>query len=300
MIHTLRKPTTKPTKVALELGMGIYPFRLGTTSYIIPADILPNIHYLAGKVQDVELVLFDVDDGPGNLPSEEQINELRSIAADNDLTYTVHMPLDLRLADNGSPHHASLETARRIIDCTRKLDPWAYVLHLDGKSVRNGAEPAIMQRWQEQAIRSLEIVGGWAGGVQKLAVENLEGYRLDFHEPVLERIAVSRTVDIGHLWLDGHDPVAYLRNALPRTRVIHIHGIAGRDHKSLVHVPKDMLRVVLDELVCANYRGVLTVEVFSEDDFVSSCTAIKTIMKKQGIATTHSDGKTTCYQGKLI
>jgi len=252
-----------------------YPFRLGTTSYIIPADILPNVRYLAGKVQDIELVLFEVEDGSGNLPNCGQIAELRKIAADHDMTYTVHLPLDLRLADDGSPRHISIEKARRVIDCTRELDPWAYVLHLDGKSVCNGAEPGAMQRWQEQAVQSLEIVGEWAGGVQKLAVENLEGYPLDFYQPVLERIAVSRTVDIGHLWLDGHDPVAYLRTALPRTRVIHIHGIDGRDHKSLVHVSTEALRAVLDELVRADYRGVLTVEVFSEDDFLTSFASIK-------------------------
>jgi sugar phosphate isomerase/epimerase len=255
-----------------------YPFRFGTTSYIIPADILPNIHYLAGKVQDVELVLFEVEDGSSNLPNCEQIAELHNIAADNDLTYTVHLPLDLRLADDGSPRHASLEKARRVIDCTRDLDPWAFVLHLDGKSVRNGATPEAMQRWQEHAVQSLEIVGGWAGSVNKLAVENTEGYPLDFYQPVLEQIAVNRTVDIGHLWLDNHDPVAYLRNALPRTRVIHIHGIAGRDHKSLAHVPTEKLCAVLDELVRANYRGVFTVEIFSEDDFLTSCAAIKAIM----------------------
>ena len=38
------------------------PFRLGTTSYIIPADILPNVRYLADKVDDIELVLFEADD----------------------------------------------------------------------------------------------------------------------------------------------------------------------------------------------------------------------------------------------
>ena len=172
-----------------------------------------------------------------------------SIAADNDLTYTVHLPLDLRLADDGSPRHVSLEKARRVIDCTRELDPWAYVLHLDGKSVRNSASPEDLQRWQEQAVQSLEIVGDWAGGVEKLAVENMEGYPLDFYEPVLDKIAVSRTVDVGHLWLDNHDPVAYLQDALPRTRVIHIHGIDGRDHKSLAHVPQEKLRAVMDELI---------------------------------------------------
>lgn len=259
--------------------MNPYPFRLGTTSYIIPADILPNVRYLAGKVQDVELVLFEVDDGPENLPSREQITELRSIAADNDLTYTIHLPLDLRLADDGSPRHASITKARRILDCTRELNPWAYVLHLDGKSVLNGTARGDMRRWQEQAVQSLTIVGEWAGDAQKLAVENLEGYPLDFYQPVLERIAVSRTVDVGHLWLDGYDPIAYLREALPRTRVIHIHGVDGRDHQSLAHVPVESLRTLLDELVRADYRGVLTVEVFAEDDFLTSCAAIKAVMK---------------------
>jgi sugar phosphate isomerase/epimerase len=255
-----------------------HPFRIGTTSYIIPADILPNVRYLAGKVQDVELVLFDVEDGSGNLPGREQIAELKSIARDNDLTYTVHLPLDLRLADDGSPRHASIEKARRVIDCTRKLDPWAYVLHLDGKSVLNDPTFEVRQRWQDHAVQSLKIVGEWAGSVEKLAVENTEGYPLDFYEPVLERIAVNRAVDIGHLWLDGHDPVTYLREALPRTRVIHIHGVAGRDHQSLAHVPKELLRTVLDELVHADYRGVLTLEIFSEDDFLTSLMAIKSIM----------------------
>jgi sugar phosphate isomerase/epimerase len=243
---------------------------------------LPNVHYLAGKVQDVELVLFEVEDGSSNLPNREQIAELRSIAVNNDLTYTIHLPLDLRLADDGSPRHASLEKAKRVIDCTRDLDPYAYVLHLDGKSVRNGATPDVMQRWQEQAIQSLKIVGGWAGGAEKLAVENMEGYPLNFYEPVLERIAVSRTVDVGHLWFDNHDPVTYLRQALPRTRVVHMHGVAGRDHKSLAHVSEGKLRAVLDELVRANYRGVLTVEIFSEDDFLTSYAAIKAIVDSKG------------------
>ncbi|RPH56394.1 MAG: sugar phosphate isomerase/epimerase, partial [Chloroflexi bacterium] len=214
-----------------------YPFRLGTTSYIIPADILPNIHYLAGKVRDVELVLFEVDDGPSNLPPPEQIAELFTLAAAHDLTYTVHLPLDLRLADDGSPRHASLDKARRVIECTRALEPWAYVLHLDGRVVQVNPAPEALQTWQDQAVQSLEMVGGWAGGLEKLAVENLETYPLDFYEPIFARLPVSRCVDVGHLWLDDYDPVAYLRNALPRTRVIHIHGIAERDHRSLAFAP---------------------------------------------------------------
>ncbi|MCX6068111.1 MAG: cobamide remodeling phosphodiesterase CbiR, partial [Chloroflexi bacterium] len=200
---------------------------------------------------------------------------LRGLANDHDLTYTVHLPLDLRLADDGSPRHASLEKARRVIECTRELDPWAYVLHLDGKSVLGGASTDAMRRWQDQAVHSLKLVGGWAGDLQKLAVENLEGFPLDFYQPVLERVAVSRTVDVGHLWLDNHDPVAYLREALPRTRVIHIHGIAERDHRSLAFVPIEKLRAVLQELIRAGYGGVFTIEIFSEEDFLTSLSALQ-------------------------
>ena len=251
------------------------PFRLGTTSYIIPDDILPNARYLAEKVSDIELILFEVDDGPNNLPSSDVIHELVKIAGEYDLTYTVHLPLDLKLGDDGSEGDQSLVKAKRVIECTRGLDPWAYVLHLDGKSVRTSTDMELIRRWQDQSVRALEITAQWAGGAEKLAVENLETYPLDFIQPVLERIPVSRCVDVGHLWLDGHDPIPYLQAALPRTRVIHIHGIAERDHRSLMFMPQESVRAVWEELLQAKYEGVLTLEIFSEEDFLSSMEVLR-------------------------
>ena len=116
-------------------------FRLGTTSYIIPADILPNVQFLAGKVQDVELVLFEVDDGTNNLPDPQTIQTLFELSQQQDLSYTVHLPLDLRLGSDGDEQHVSLIKAKRVIDCTRSLKPWAYVLHLDGREVRDSSDP---------------------------------------------------------------------------------------------------------------------------------------------------------------
>jgi len=252
-----------------------YPFRLGTTSYIIPDGILPNARYLADKVKDIELILFEVDDGPNNLPSFEVIEELKQIAHEHEMTYTVHLPLDLKLGDDGSAQDQSLVKAKRVIDCTRGLNPWAYVLHLDGKSVRTSIDAEVIKHWQHQSVRALEIVSEWAGGAEKLAVENLETYPLDFIQPVLDRIPVSRCVDIGHLWLDGHDPIPYLQAALPRTRVVHIHGLAERDHRSLAFMPEDKVRAVWDELVRVKYAGVLTLEIFSEEDFISSLEVIE-------------------------
>jgi sugar phosphate isomerase/epimerase len=254
------------------------PFRVGTTSYIIPDDILPNVRYLAGQVQDIELVLFEVDDGPSNLPSRTQIAELRALAAENDLTYTVHLPLDLRLAEDDGSQHVSLKKARRVIECTLDLDPWAFVLHLDGKALRDSQTADAARRWQDQALKSLEQVGNWAGGLERLALENLEGYPPDFHQPVLESLPISRCVDIGHLWVDGLDALSYLRAALPRTRVIHFHGIDERDHRSLAFMPEDSVRQVLDTLKQLTYTGVLTIEIFSQPDFLSSMDTLRKIL----------------------
>ncbi len=268
--------------------MNNLPFRLGTTSYIIPDEILPNVRYLAGKVRDVELVLFEVDeekDGSlayNNLPHQTVIEELNQLASLYDLTYTVHLPLDLKLADDGSAQDQSLVKAKRVIDATRQLTPWAYVLHLDGKEVRHSTDPLALRRWQDQAVRALEIVAEWAGGPEKLAVENLEGYPPDFNQPVLDRIPVSRCVDIGHLWLDGVPVLPYLEKALSRTRVIHIHGIGERDHASLSHVPAAEMKAVFQKLI-ADYRGVVTFEVFSEPDFISSLRAIHRTIPKAAI-----------------
>lgn len=250
------------------------PFRIGTTSYIVPDEILPNIRYLAGRVRDVELVLFELDDGPGNMPDAELVAELNRIARESDLTFTVHLPLDLRLGADGDEQHVSLIKARRAIEATRDLNPWAYVLHLDGKEHRDQPSGEAYLRWVDQSVRALEIVAGWSGGFELLAVENLDHYPLGFIEPVLERVPVSRCVDIGHLWLDGHDPLAYLDRALARARVMHIHGIAERDHKSLAHVPPAQLDPVLAALMDREYRGVLTMEIFSEEDLLTSLAAL--------------------------
>ena len=108
-------------------------FRIGTTSYIIPADIRPNVEYLAPLVDDVELVLFEADEYGSNLPDAALCRRLNEIALAHDLTYTVHLPLDLRLGDEGALGHISLAKAERVIAATHDLAPFAYVVHLDGR-----------------------------------------------------------------------------------------------------------------------------------------------------------------------
>lgn len=256
------------------------PFRLGTTSYIIPVDILPNVRFLAGKVADVELVLFEVEDGLTNLPDESTLEELKQMAAENDLTYTVHLPLDLELGGDRSARDASIQKALGVIERTKGINPFSYVLHLDGKAVRTRFRSPEWEEWTTRTRLALAMLVSKLNDPSLLAVENLEGYPPDFWDAALAGMPFSRCADIGHLWLDGHDPLPYLRKNLAEIRVIHLHGIGERDHQSLAHVPPEELSRVLEFLVRADFRGVLTLEVFGEDDFNSSMDAVEAAIRQ--------------------
>lgn len=257
-------------------------FRIGTTSYIIPDDIIPNVCYLGGKTDDIELVLFEVDDGPSNLLTPAQQAALASLAQQNGMTYTVHLPLDLNLAEDASLRDVSFIKAKKAIDCTLGLEPWAYVLHLEGRERLAGKQSKA--DWLKKAELSLNQLSEWVGDPRLLAIENLDNYPVDFIDDVFEGTAYSRCIDIGHLWLEEHDAVAYLEKHIHRARVLHIHGVAERDHKSLIHVSLDELKRVLNVIHQSGFDGVMTIEVFNEEDFSSSITQINLALAQLGLS----------------
>ncbi|MEI8132912.1 MAG: cobamide remodeling phosphodiesterase CbiR [Leptolinea sp.] len=259
------------------------PFRIGTTSYIIPADILPNARYLAGKIQDIQLVLFEMEDAQNNLPDTAQIAELSELANEHQLSYTVHLPLDLRLGATGSENHISLQKAQRVIEATRPLNPLAYIVHLDGREERHSVNPDVLSHWQQQAAASLHQAAKWTGNMKLLAVENLESYPIGFNDPVIAMAGSARCIDIGHLWLDDHDPVQFFPGRIEQTIVIHLHGIKERDHKSLAHMSQKRIDDFFHILLQSGFSGVLTLEVFSEDDFNTSMQAVAdSLLRLQG------------------
>ncbi len=252
------------------------PFRIGSTSYVYPDDILPNVEKLAasGDVDDIELILFEVDDGPNNIPSEALISQIDTLARQANISYTVHLPLDLTLAADGSAQHESLVKARGVIERTLPLDPFAFVFHLDGKGLQTPG-------WVDRSLRALDMVMGWVPDPALLAVENLENYPSNYLNPVLARAPISRTTDIGHLWKMELDPMDYLPAWLPRTRVIHIHGMAERDHHSLALMPPEKLDPVVRYLLEAQYSGVMTLEVFETMDFFTSQAALMASLNRE-------------------
>lgn len=239
-------------------------YRLGSTSYVWPAGLAANAQHLGPLVDDVELVLFQVD-GYSNLPGRRTVTALRDLARQHDLTYSVHLPLDLALDEPDS-----LRMAETVLDRTRALPPAAVVLHLDGRAVEGDAGKAGLARWRDQARGALERVMALAGDAGPVCVENLENYPPEHFLPLLDETGAGLCVDVGHLWLVGRDPLPFLGEHLERTRVVHLHGIGSRDHQSLRHQDVAQVAAVLALLEDRGYDGVLTLEVFGRDDFLAS------------------------------
>ncbi len=246
--------------------------RIGATSYTYPADILTNVRKLAGLVQDVELVLFEVEDPDRDIPSRALVHELRQIASDHDMTYTVHLPLDLGLASS-SPDWA---VARRVIDSTWALSPAGFVVHLVGRSDEGMTDTA---RWLENAVASLKVIAGESCPLEEICVENLENQPRAIMDSILERVGVSCCVDVGHLWKEGLDAAPFLESWLPRARVVHLHGVGSRDHQRLSLMPESKLSPVVS-LLRRSFEGVVTLEVFSEADLMDSLRTLREMLKE--------------------
>jgi len=240
----------------------------------MPGSLLENVQNLAGRAGDIELILFDLDGGWSNLPTERDVAELKRLALAHGHTYTVHLPMDIHFVGSVAENRA-LAKAKLVIERTLTLKPWAYVTHLEAKGMRSTRNSAMLRKWEKQARRALDFVSALAGDSRLIAVENLDGHPPELVENISSQTGCSRCVDIGHLWLDKHDPLPFLERASKQLRVIHCHGVADRDHASLAHQDRRQLERVLGWCVRQRFDGVFTIEVFSDAEYQESLKAIE-------------------------
>lgn len=252
-----------------------FPFRVGTTSYIIPDEIIPNIEYLKEKIDDVELVLFESDE-MSNLPSKEDIAVLRSMGEEHDLTYSIHLPLDVYLGSaDTAVRERSVDKCLRVIELTGALSPSAYVMHAEaGAGIDlNFFSDGQKKSFAENVDSSLErLFSNVSMLPSEFCVETLN-YPLAVIDEVIASYGLSVTLDIGHLELYGFAVQEHLDRYLKDTRVLHMHGIRdGKDHKGLQFMRPETLDMVMRRLAeTDDVSRVFTMEVFSENDFNASC-----------------------------
>ncbi len=264
--------------LSLPMLAGRFPFRLGTTSYIVPADLATNVRALAGKVDDIELLFFESHEVCA-LPGRETIRVLKSIARSEDLSYTVHLPLDCRLGHPEKTERSrSADKCRRVIELTGPLSPFAYILHLRGAP--DSPEPSDdVESWRARIADTLREAVLPGIDPSLVCVENLD-YPFERATPVAEALGLSLCLDVGHLLTGGYSLDETLHRFLRRARVVHLHGVLQeRDHQAVSHLPADALKRLYSKLCLdADVTRVVTLEVFNAADLRASLSAMESLL----------------------
>ncbi len=249
-----------------------FPFRLGTTCFILHEDVLTNVHFLKEQVDHIELFTYE----DGNIDTHQKpclIAELLEIAVEYNLTYSIHLPIGLKLGslDINERKHG-VETILRAIDATRPLRPLAWDLHLE----QNYRGQTLNIAWQDACISSLEDLKRNGADPSRVGIETLE---FDFEPivPVLDQTGFAVTLDIGHVWFGALNENFYLEKILPRAVSFHLHGFSGhQDHQGLHTIDSAHIKHFLEELYKRSSLEKLpvSIEVFSHDCLERSLTVL--------------------------
>ncbi len=244
-----------------------FPFRLGCTSFVIPADIIPNVEYTAPLFDDIEIILFE-SLGASNMPSPEVIQRLVQLSEKNNTTYSIHLPTSHKAGSQDPAEQAAfLKQIQKAVELTDPLNTSAYILHLEG--INHDADEIEIKRWREATKPACELAASIASDPKKICIENL-GYPFEWNFSPVEEFGFSYCLDIGHLWRYGADWEKACRFLLPKTCVVHLHGWDGKkDHISLRKMDERPLRSFLRDSL-KNYKGILSLEVFNEEDTFES------------------------------
>ena len=245
---------------------GIFPFKLGTTSFIYPDDYIPNVEMLGPYLDEIELLLFESLPSAA-LPSKAVIAELSRLGRIHDLAYNIHLPTDVSIsaAQPEKQQHA-VKTILSVIDRVAPLCPTAYALHIPYN--QKSFDPDAVKSWQRRVFKNLEkiLTGGIAA--ESIAVETLD-YRFDLLNDILAELNLSVCLDIGHLIAHGYNLNALFNKYGDITSIIHLHGVKnGCDHLALDKLPHKFKEPIL--AILNRFNGSVSLEVFAFDDLKHS------------------------------
>jgi sugar phosphate isomerase/epimerase len=249
-------------------------FRIGATSFVHAASWIDNVERLADRVEDIELLFFDIE-GADGLPNARERAALRDAKERHRLSYSVHLPLAPSLASRDEARRrAGIACAQRALAVARELNAEHCVFHVYLGDYEGDAAieaRADLAGFRARASDSIERLLGCGVAPRALCVEQLD-YDLTLLLPVIEHYDLSIALDVGHLQRDRQPLRERVQRLLPRTRIVQWHGTepGGRDHRSLAHFPNVDARWLIETLLAVDFDGVLTLEVFRPDDFDAS------------------------------
>jgi len=245
----------------------MFPFRLSTTSYIYPDHILPNVAMLAPFLDEIELVLFE-SKGQDNFPSDDEMKALVDFTLRQEVNFNVHLPIDIFLGDEEEEVRVKGVTiVKKVMERTLYLKPSIYTLHFDLRN-KVGREETDIETWRKRITQSIKEIAEYGIEPSRISIETL-GYPFEWIEDIIRDFSFSICLDIGHILIQDQDLRLYLEKYLANTSIIHLHGFQnGIDHLGIDRLPESPLKLILSSL--RNYRGIVSIEVFSIDDLKRS------------------------------
>lgn len=241
---------------------------MGTTSFIYPDLYSENVKKLGPYIDEVELLFFE-SKHPDSIPDDYEIKELVRLKKELDITYNVHLPTDVTIASaNPSERKIAVEALSKIIEKTALLAPVTYTLHIPFEDFPGGKNV-----WQAYAFKGLRTLLQNGMDPSKISVETLD-YDPDLLVDIVSEFGLSVCLDIGHLIVNGYDPLKVFLSFKENVSIIHLHGVyKENDHVSLDLLPEeDFVKV---RTILQDYNGSLSIEVFSYNDLERSLSFFK-------------------------
>ncbi len=241
------------------------PFRLGTTSFIYPDRIISNVEKLGSYFDEIELLIFE-SDPQDVLPTVEEIKTLVSLSKQLDVTYNVHLPLDVTLGDSSEKIRCrSLETVGRVLELCKPLNATTHTLHLEMPAGLDILDSETLAIWQKRIAKSLEQLADMVPEPRMISIETLR-YPFSIIGMLVEEYDFSVCIDAGHLIKYGFSISDVYTRFQGRVPLIHLHGVdfssnPPRDHQGLDKTPASLFRQTHN--VLETFTGVVSIEVFN-------------------------------------
>lgn len=248
-----------------------FPFKIGTTSYIIPIkedNLVANVKFLAGSFDEVQLLFFGrhyLDE----VMSPHIIQTLKGIREESGLSYSIHLPLDLDLLNPSTGMmRGSIDIIEMIMTETSPLAVEKYILHID-RSFENFLSGFLsaddMDIFEEACAAISDRLSNVAA---KIYIEN-PAYDLTAVSEVIHKTPCRICMDAGHIFFYNQSIHEFINCFNSRIGLVHLHGHKdGRDHCAVSELDDISINSIVQFL--QTYTETVIIEVFNIDDLEQS------------------------------
>ena len=261
------------------------PFKLGTTSFIVPDHIIPNVKKLGPFFDEIELLVFE-SQPKEVLPSKDDIKHLLYLSQKHDLTYNIHLPTDVSITHKSTKDRLKAGDAiLKVMALFAPLKPTTYTLHLDMQkdfNTKNSiADKSLGNKWQDRVRQGFEAFLPQVPNPEIMSIETLD-YPFDFVEPLIEEFNLSVCLDAGHQIKYGYNLLQTFEKHKSKTAIIHLHGVDFsqskiKDHTSLDKLPGQYMKQV--KTILNDYSGVVSLEVFNLENLNRSLICLSKLFR---------------------